>query len=139
MGLATVWLDTLSDGLVRADMVVGIDVHRTPEIGGKPSHWLVDAVLPTGIGGGGPDGWMLGPTHRTLVQTDDEPREAPAQLARLLAHLDAADAAGVISVSTQTRRTAGHGAAGSEWVADPGAPVVRFRFSAFSDSQPATG
>ena len=51
-GLSRVWLQTLGDGLVRADQVIGIDVHQTPALTGKPSHWLLDIVLPASTGNG---------------------------------------------------------------------------------------
>ena len=35
MSLTMVWSQTLSDGLVRADQVVGINVHQTPALTGK--------------------------------------------------------------------------------------------------------
>ncbi|WP_214366844.1 hypothetical protein [Pseudonocardia sp. H11422] len=45
MGSTEVWVQTLADGLIRADRIVGIDVHPTPEIAGKASRWLLDVVL----------------------------------------------------------------------------------------------
>jgi hypothetical protein len=99
MSLTNVWLDTFADGLIRADIVVGVRTHRTPAIAGKPSHWLLDVVLPANTGSGLSDSWVLGPLHRTLIQTDHEPHDAPRQLARLLAQLNATDATGVVTTS----------------------------------------
>ena len=45
MSLTNVWLQTWGDGLVRADQVIGVDVHQTPALTGKPAHWLLDIVL----------------------------------------------------------------------------------------------
>ncbi|MBC3191532.1 hypothetical protein H7X46_10705 [Pseudonocardia sp. C8] len=102
MSLDRVWLRLPDGGLVRADQAIGIEVHRTPETLGKRSHWLLDVVLAVPSGGGGSeDGWRTGPLYRTLAQTDDEePVEAPAALARLLAQLDDVDAAGVVRADT---------------------------------------
>jgi hypothetical protein len=96
MSLTTVWLQTLGDGLVRADQVVGIDVHQTPALTGKAPHWLLDVVLPTSIGSGTRGEWDLTVLHRTLIQTSTEPRDAAAVLARLLAQLDVINAAGIV-------------------------------------------
>jgi hypothetical protein len=85
MSLTAVWLQTLGDGLVRADQVVGVDVHQTPALTGKAPHWLLDVVLPTSIGSGARGEWDLTTLHRTLIQTSTEPRDAAAVLARLLA------------------------------------------------------
>ena len=94
MSLTSVWLQTLGDGLVRADQVVGIDVHQTPALTGKAPHWLLDVVLPTPIGSGARGEWDITILHRTLVQTSEEPGDAATVLARLLAQLDAINAAG---------------------------------------------
>jgi hypothetical protein len=107
--LNKVWVQTVADGLVRADHVVGVTAHRTPAIGGKPSRWLLDVVLPTTTGSGSGGSWIASPLHRTLAQTDHYQAHASEALARLLAELDALDAAGIISVdrddhSTQTVR-----------------------------------
>ena len=66
MSLTSVWLQTLGDGLVRADQVVGVDVHQTPALTGKASHWLLDVVLPTPIGSGARGEWDITIVHRTL-------------------------------------------------------------------------
>ena len=97
MTLTSVWLQTLGDGLVRADQVVGIDVHQTPALTGKAAHWLLDVVLPASTGSGARGEWDLTALHRTLVQTSQPPGDAATMLARLLAQLDAVDAAGVIT------------------------------------------
>jgi hypothetical protein len=47
-----VWLDTLGDGLIRADAIIGIRTHPTPVIAGKLSHWLLDVVLAATTGSG---------------------------------------------------------------------------------------
>jgi hypothetical protein len=135
VGLTNVWLRTFTDGLVRADQVVGLQVHRTPSITGKPSHWLLDVVLPSGIGGGKSGDWELGPVHRTLLQTSVEPEQACEHLARLLAQLDTVNASGVItaspgtfeaSASTQPATRASGGNKG-----DGPTMRVRFTFSPF--------
>ena len=48
------------------------------------------------MGSGRGDVWDLTALHRTLLQTSEEPVDGPVLLARLLAQLDAMDAAGVI-------------------------------------------
>lgn len=111
MGLTNVWIQTQADGLVRADHVTGIEAHQTPALAGKPSHWLLDVVLPTVTGSGaatsGPGReWAVGPVHRTLIQTPDHPADAPAALARLLAQLDPITAAGVITATISGGRAA---------------------------------
>jgi hypothetical protein len=100
VGLTNVWVRTLSDGLIRADHIVGIDAHRTPPLAGKPTHWLLDAILPAPVGSGRGEVWDLAALHRTLLQTSAEPVDGPVSLASLLAQLDAMDAAGVIVPST---------------------------------------
>lgn len=97
VSLTSVWVQTQGDGLVRADQVVGIDAHRTPALSGKPSRWLLDVVLATAIGSGTREGWTATVLHRTLAQTSEDPGDAPAALARLLAQLDLVSAAGVIT------------------------------------------
>jgi hypothetical protein len=96
VGLTKVWVRTLSDGLIRADHIAGIDAHRTPPLAGKHAHWLLDAMLLTPVGSGRGPAWDLSALHRTLLQTSEEPVDGPVSLARLLAQLDRADAAGVI-------------------------------------------
>jgi len=96
VGLTTIWVRTLSDGLIRADHIVGIDAHRTPPLAGKHAHWLLDVVLPAPVGSGRGEVWDVSALHRTLLQTTEEPVEAPMSLASLLAQLDAMDTAGVI-------------------------------------------
>ncbi len=125
MALRRVWVETLADGLVRADQVVGINTHQTPELAGKPSRWLVDVVVCGTAGSGHRDGWVVGVLHRTLAQTSHPPGEAPHALARMLAQLDAVDAAGVISLDTQ---------AGPH--PDEKLAPVRFRFTPFSAPEP---
>ena len=126
MALTSVWLATLGDGLVRGDQVVGIDVHQTPQLTGKRSHWLIDVVLPASVGNGMRGEWDMTVLHRTLVQTSQPPGDATTALARLLAQLDAADAAGVVRVSAhpEEREQAG------EWV-EAGDSHVAFRFVPF--------
>ena len=41
MSLQRVWIATTSDGLIRADQVIGIGSHETPRIPGKTPHWLL--------------------------------------------------------------------------------------------------
>ncbi|MEV6877366.1 hypothetical protein [Amycolatopsis sp. NPDC051128] len=97
MGLTNVWIATLSDGLLRADQVVGLTAHATPALTGKPPRWLLDVTIRAPAGSGSADGWDVGILHRTLIQIPAEPVGAPEALARLLARLDREDAAGVIS------------------------------------------
>ena len=107
VGLSNVWLQTAADGLVRADQVTGIEAHQTPALTGKPSRWLLDVVLPVGIGSGTREGWGVSVLHRTLIQTADDPGPAATALARLLAQLDLVSATGVITTSrADTRATA---------------------------------
>ena len=96
MSLSNVWLQLLDGSLVRADQVTEITLHQTPDFAGKPSRWLLDVAVAVPVGSGDPSGWRTGPLHRTLTQTNRCPREAPAALARLLARLDAVDAAGIM-------------------------------------------
>lgn len=133
MTLTNVWLETLADGLIRADLIVGVHSHRTPSLAGKPSRWLLDVVLPGATGSGQHDSWTMGPVHRTVIQIDEHPRDAPQHLVRLLAQLDATNAGGIITTSVATHRAAvespvpggdGHGGASA-------GPLVRFRFTPF--------
>lgn len=91
-----IWIRTFSDGLVRADQVIGISAHRTPSIVGKPSRWLLDIALAVPAGSGTTDGWDMADLHRTILQTDWEPRGASESLAKLLHQLSGTDKAGVI-------------------------------------------
>jgi hypothetical protein len=142
MSLTSVWLQTLGDGLVRADQVVGIDVHQTPALTGKASHWLLDVVLPTPIGSGARGEWDITILHRTLVQTSEEPGDAATVLARLLAQLDAINAAGIIITSRS--RDATRAGRADDLVADQSTPeqmaaqstTVRFRFAPFPSPPP---
>jgi hypothetical protein len=135
VSLANVWLQMLDGGLVRADQVTEITLHQTPEIAGKPSRWLLDVAVAVPVGSGDPSGWRTGQLHRTLAQTDRCPRDAPAVLARLLAQLDAVDAAGIMRADTTRVREAPH----PERTAAAG--DVRFGFTAFAgaDASGATG
>jgi hypothetical protein len=116
MGLDKVWISTLSDGLLRADQVVGLTAHATPSLPGKAPRWLLDVTLAVAAGSGaGGSGWDIGILHRTLVQTSDEPIGAPEALARLLAQLDRPDTAGIITPSANA------------------ASGIRFSFTSFAD------
>lgn len=97
MGLQRVWIETLDDGLVRADHVVEVVAHKTAPFAGKPAHWLLDVVTATNQGAGSVQGWNLGASHRTLIQTDERPSGAAQRLTELLAALDTADAAGTVT------------------------------------------
>ena len=129
MGLNKVWLQSLSDGLLRADQIVGVTAHATPSLPGKAPRWLLDATVSVAAGSGsGGSGWDIGILHRTLIQTTDEPVGAPEELARLLARLDQPGTAGVITPSAAAKRG------------------VQFSFAAFADdavtsagSDPASG
>src|SRR5436305_958218 len=98
MGLSRVWVQTVADGLVRADCIIGITTHPTPSVAGKSSRWLLDIVVSAATGSGTAGSWVSGPLHRTLAQFDHAPGTATTDLARTLARLDAADAAGVVTV-----------------------------------------
>jgi len=134
VSLTNVWLQMFDGSLVRADQVVEIELHQTPEIAGKPSRWLLDVVLPVSAGGGGGahESWRIGALHRTLTQSSTPPTEAPPALARLLARLDAADAAGIVRAEVARVGTSPHPdltvAAGS----------VRLGFTAFTGADPDT-
>lgn len=132
MSLRHVWLRTLGDGLVRCDQVVGIDAHQTPQLTGKRSHWLIDIVLPASVGNGMRGEWDMTVLHRTLVQTSQPPGDAATALARLLARLDAADAAGVVHVSAHPEQEPG---GAREWVATDDSRVA-FRFVPFGGPPP---
>ena len=97
MSLTNVWVQTQGDGLVRADQIVGIKAHQTPALAGKPARWLFDVVLTSSIGSGTREGWGVTVLHRTLIQTGEDPGDAPAALARLLSQLDLMSAAGTIT------------------------------------------
>jgi hypothetical protein len=105
---------------------------------------LLDIVLPASTGNGTRGDWRLTALHRTLVQTSQQPGEAATILARLLAQLDAINAAGVI-VATSPHRSAGvitpvservgPGSGEDEQVAEDSASV-RFRFVPFPSPPP---
>jgi hypothetical protein len=144
VSLTNVWLQTWGDGLVRADQVIGVDVHQTPALTGKPAHWLLDIVLPASTGNGTRGDWTVTALHRTLVQTSQQPGDAATVLARLLAQLDIINAAGVIT-TTSHHRGAGVTAAAPERVGitrvddeqvAPGSGSVRFRFLPFPSPPP---
>lgn len=132
MGLTNVWVQTLADGLIRADQITGIDAHQTPGLRGKPSNWLLDVVVATPAGSGTREGWTVTALHRTLVQTSEDPGAAPAALARLLAQLDAIHAAGIVTPSREDR--GGSDAPDEALVA--GASGIRFRFVPFPVPSP---
>lgn len=98
MGLSGVWIRTLDDGLVRADHVVEVLAHRTAAFAGKPARWLLDVATANSQGAGTAAQWNVGASHRTLVQTADEPRGVAQRLARLMWELDTRDVAGVVTV-----------------------------------------
>src|SRR5581483_9495378 len=108
----------------------------TPAVAGKPSRWLLDVVLPTAMGSGQGELWAVSPVHRTLIQTDDPPRHAPQRLARLLAQLDAINAAGIVTVTAAGPEDAevAHPHAGED--TETVVPVVRFRFNPFRSVEP---
>ena len=131
MSLTSVWVQTQGDGLVRADQITGIDAHPTPALSGKPSRWLLDVVLGSSIGSGTRDSWALSVVHRTLIQTPDDPQDAPVALARLLAQLDLVSAAGVITISRATPA----GPEDTEFD-ETATRQVRFRFEPFASPAP---
>jgi hypothetical protein len=142
MGLSRVWLQTLSDGLVRADQITGVDAHQTPALTGKPARWLLDVVLAGPIGSGRREDWTVTALHRTVIQTGHDPRAAAPALARLLAQLDVIDAAGIITASLD----ADGGGRGGTSRAGSDAPRteddtavaggVRLRFTPFAEPAP---
>lgn len=136
MSLTNVWVQTQGDGLVRADQVVGIDAHQTPALSGKPSRWLLDVVLSASIGSGTREGWGVTVLHRTLMQAPEDPGDAPAALARLLAQLDLVSAAGVITAHREDARTEmpDEPSRAEDVVAHAGR--VRFRFVPFANPAP---
>jgi hypothetical protein len=101
VSLTNVWVQTQGDGLVRADQIVGIEAHQTPALAGKPARWLFDVVLTSSIGSGSREGWGVTVLHRTLIQTGEDPGNAPAALARLLSQLDLVSAAGIIATARE--------------------------------------
>lgn len=140
MSLTNVWVQTRSDGLVRADQIVGIDAHQAPALSGKPARWLLDVVLPASTGGSTSQGSNAAMVHRTLVHSAEDPGDAPAALARLLAQLDLVSTAGVITASGRDTRADGPGnaptptAASDDLVAGSGR--IRFRFVPFASPAP---
>ncbi|MCE0763828.1 hypothetical protein LWC35_13045 [Pseudonocardia kujensis] len=132
MSLASVWLQLHDGSLVRADQATEITVHPTPALTGKPAHWLLTVTVPVPVGSGDRGGWRTEPLHRTLTQTATPPTDAPVALARLLARLDAADAAGVVRADTSHVRHAPHPDHAV------GAGEVRFGFTAFAGAGPGT-
>lgn len=146
MGLTNVWLQTAADGLLRADQVIGIDAHQTPALSGKPPRWLLDVVVPVSVGNGIREDWGVTVLHRTLLQTSEDPGDAPAALARLLAQLDVTAAAGVIKAGREDVRDQEPDVRSAD-VADAdshrtdgdlvaGSGRVRFRFVPFSGPAP---
>ena len=138
MALDRVWLQTLGDGLVRADQITGIDAHQTPALTGKPARWLLDVVLAVPIGSGHREGWTVTALHRTVIQTGQDPSPAAPALARLLAQLDVINAAGIITASLATDRGA-RGEGGDASKLEDGTAVaggVRLRFAPFAEPAP---
>lgn len=138
MSLTNVWLETLADGLIRADRIVGVHSHRTPSLAGKPSRWLLDVVLPGATGSGQHESWAIGPVHRTVIQTDQHPGDAPQHLVRLLAQLDSTNAAGIVTTSVDADRAAQESAlpGGDGKGGALATPVIRFRFTPFRAVEP---
>jgi hypothetical protein len=143
VNLTSVWVQTLADGLIRADVIAGIHTHRTPALAGKPPRWLLDVVLSSTTGSGQAGSWTVSPLHRTLTQTADEPTDAPQQLARLLAQLEATITAGIITTSTSTSTSTSPSPSPSPEASSPdrtaesdtATTMVRFRFTPFAAVQ----
>ncbi len=95
MGLENIWVATLTGGLIRADCIVGVESHQTPELTGKPARWLLDITLAVPAGSGTGDGWEISQLHRTLAQTDSYPAHAAEELARTLDRLRRDGSAGL--------------------------------------------
>jgi len=123
--LTNVWVQTRSDGLVRADQVIGIEAHSTAGLRDTPSHWLLDVVVATSVGSGYRESWNVTALHRTLAQTAFAPEGASAALARLLARLDVVGATGIVAVEK------GAPAEGGSDAFTTSAGGVRFRFVPF--------
>jgi hypothetical protein len=90
---------TLIDGLVCVDQVVGIDATRPPPLTGKPTYWVdrrgaacVDRQRSARRGN-------LTILHRNLIQTWQQPRSVGPLLRWLLVQLDAINAAGIVTTS----------------------------------------
>ncbi|WP_298178075.1 hypothetical protein [Saccharomonospora sp.] len=101
MGLENIWVTTLNDGLVRADHIVGIESHQTPELPGKRPRWLLDVTLAVSVGSGTREGWEVMQLHRTLIQTDSYPDKAAENLARTFDDLRRQGVSGVVRVGTR--------------------------------------
>jgi hypothetical protein len=103
---------------------------------------LLDVVLPTPIGSGARGEWDITILHRTLVQTSEQPGDASIVLARLLAQLDAINAAGIILTSRSrdaARPARAHDPAADQSTPEPMAALstaVRFRFAPFPSPPP---
>lgn len=97
MGLAKVWVRTFTDGLIRADHIIGLSTHPAPALSGTTAHWLVDATVAVSVGSGTPEGLNITALHRTLIQTRTEPLGAIEAFARLLARLHDTDPAGIVT------------------------------------------
>ena len=130
VSLTNVWVQTHSDGLVRADHIIGIEAHSTAGLRDTPSHWLLDVVLATSVGSGYREAWTVTALHRTLAQTSVAPDGSFIALARLLARLDMISAAGVIrteKVNSQEHDTDAFSTS---------AGGIRFRFVPFQNPVP---
>ncbi|GAA5124577.1 hypothetical protein [Pseudonocardia adelaidensis] len=125
MSLTNVWVQTHSDGLVRADQIIGIEAHPTAGVRDTPSHWLLDVVVAVPVGSGYREGWNVTALHRTLTQTAAAPQGASVALARLLAQLDVIGTAGVVHIE---KASAGGSDADALSSSSGG---VRFRFEPF--------
>lgn len=125
MGLAKVWIRTFTDGLIRADQVIGLSTHPTPALAGKPAHWLVDATLAVSVGSGSAEGLDISALHRTLIQTRTEPVGAIEAFAQLLSRLHDADPAGIITARIADAAT-------------PRTCRVEFGFTPFATPTPQT-
>lgn len=101
VSLTNVWVQTHSDGLVRADQIIGIESHPTSGLRGSPSHWLLNVVLATSVGSGVREGWDVTALHRTLTQTEFAPGGSTVALAWLLAQLDMINAIGIIHIEKE--------------------------------------
>jgi hypothetical protein len=87
--------------------------------------------------------WNVTVLHRTLAQTSEEPGNSATVLARLLAQLDAINAAGII-ITSRTRDAAAWSGRADNPAADQSGPeqvavqggAVRFRFVPFPSPPP---
>jgi hypothetical protein len=127
MGLSKVWVRTFTDGLIRADAIIGLSTHQTPALSGKAAHWLLDATLAVSVGSGNIDGMDINVLHRTLIQTRSEPVGAIEAFAQLLSRLHDTDPAGIVTIRIADPS-----------ITTPATSRVEFSFRPFSEAAQET-